>query len=93
VQAPSADGVEATAVSLDGKVHNWAEQADGATFPAEALQTVYRKDEPAFVARTDGPFALAIVGPRGLLLARDPVGKSTLYYGLHQRAACFATEV
>jgi len=93
VQAPFANGGEELAVALDGEVHNWAELARGAASPAEALCIAYQNEGPGFVARIDGPFALAIAGPRGLLLARDLVGKSPLYYGVHRRAICFASEV
>ena len=93
VQAPFANGGEEIAVALDGEVYNWAQLATGAVCPAEALETAYRNDGPAFVAKIDGPFALALAGPRGLLLARDLVGKSPLYYGLYRRTVCFASEV
>jgi len=93
VQAPFADGAEAVSVALDGEVHNWAELAYGAASPREALQSAYQEKGPCFVANIDGPFALAIAVPRGLLLARDLVGKSPLYYGVHRRAVCFASEV
>jgi asparagine synthase (glutamine-hydrolysing) len=93
VQAPFAQGAEAVAVALDGEVHNWADLADGAGSPAEALQKAYLSEGPRFVARMDGPFALAIAGPRGLFLARDLVGKSPLYYGISRHAVCFASEV
>jgi asparagine synthetase B (glutamine-hydrolysing) len=76
VQASFADGGEGIGVALDGEVHNWAELADGAASLAHALQIAYHRDGPGFVAKIDGPFALAIAGPRGLLLARDLVGKS-----------------
>jgi asparagine synthase (glutamine-hydrolysing) len=36
--------------------------------------------EDAF-SRLDGMFAIALAGPRGLILARDPLGIKPLYYG------------
>ena len=93
IQARFAASAATVPVVLDGEVHNWADLADGATCPLEALDAAYRTNGPEFVGKIDGPFALAIAGPNGVFLARDLVGKSPLYYGLYRGSVCFASEV
>lgn len=74
-----ADEDDCTAV-LDGEIHNWADLSPGATSQLEAVLQAYDERGPGFVAEIDGPFALAIAGRDGVLLARDPLGVAPLYY-------------
>lgn len=88
-----ASGIEDQAIVLDGEIHNWATLSAGATCPAEALATAYREKGPQLLAALDGPFAVAIAGKDGIFLARDPLGKSPLYYGRSHDNLCFASEM
>ena len=50
--------------------------------------------DPAVLRRAQGPFALAAATPKGLFLARDPLGIRPLYYGRTENGTlCFASEV
>jgi asparagine synthase (glutamine-hydrolysing) len=93
VQAGSAIGLDAHPVVLDGEIYNWTELASGATCALEALHRAYLTEGPRFVNKLDGPFAIAMEGPRGLFLARDPVGKCPLYLGQAEGRLCFASEI
>jgi asparagine synthase (glutamine-hydrolysing) len=93
VQAGFAIGAGTYPVAMDGEIHNWTELAPGATCALEALHGAYLADGPGFVGKLDGPFAIAIAGPHGLFLARDPVGKCPLYLGRAKGRLCFASEI
>ncbi len=61
-----------------------------------AYAEVYRKKPPTAseLARETLPFALALITPDGLFLARDAMGVRPLYYGYSADGAlCFASEV
>ncbi|MGB9672710.1 MAG: asparagine synthase-related protein [Anaerolineales bacterium] len=61
-----------------------------------AYGQVFRQTPPTpnELAREVLPFALALVTPNGLLLARDALGVRPLYYGYTEdNAFCFASEV
>lgn len=81
-----------SAIVLDGELYNWPKLAEGA-YPLEALENAYRVTGPAFLKLLDGPFALAIAGPDGFFLARDPLGIAPLYVGTHLGRLCFASEI
>jgi len=85
-------GADRLPVVLDGEIYNWTTLWPGATCALEGLQGAYRTKGPEFVLDIDGPFALAIATEGGLFLARDPVGRSPLYYGDREGALCFASE-
>ncbi len=80
-------------VVLDGDIYNWRELAPDARTVHEAVERLYLARGPEFVRELDGPFALAILTPRGPFLARGRVGVAPLYYGLCEGKACFASEV
>jgi asparagine synthase (glutamine-hydrolysing) len=96
-QLPSAvqpgHGNSADGVVLDGSIYNWEEVSPEADSPQQALRMAYDKKGPGFVESLDGPFAIAMTVPEGVLLARDAMGITPLYYGLHDGATCFASEV
>jgi len=85
--------VDASAVALDGEIHNWTELALGAISPREAIESCYQTLGPNAVSKLDGPFALAVADPGGVLLARDVIGKSPLYWGRSGESLCFASEI
>lgn len=94
VQAPYAIAPGAAPpIVLDGEIHNWRELAPGASCVLEALDSAYAAQGPGFVEAIDGPFALAMAVPDGLVLARDRLGKAPLYCGTHKGALCFASEI
>ena len=85
------EGEDEVAAVLDGEVHNWYDVQPGATSPLEALEQAYEEQGPAFVEKLDGHFALAVAGPDGVFLARDPIGVVPLYYSSNG-ATSFASE-
>jgi asparagine synthase (glutamine-hydrolysing) len=90
-QDPFMEGEDDAPVVLDGEVHNWYDLSPGATSPLEAIYQAYEESGPGFVRRLDGHFALALAGPDGLFLARDPLGVVPLYYSENGSLA-FASE-
>lgn len=59
----------------------------------EVLVHLYEEQGEDLLARLDGMFALALAGPRGLLVARDPLGIKPLYYGRRGEATIFGSEL
>lgn len=96
-QLPSAvtpgPGDSADGVVLDGSIYNWKELSPEAASPQQALRMAYDDTGPGFVESLNGPFAIAMTVPEGILLARDVMGITPLYYGCHGGAMCFASEV
>lgn len=69
---------------------DWKTKSD-----TEVLLALYESDrDPAdWIRLLDGMFAFAIIGPKGLLLARDPLGVKPLYIGKVEDKLVFASEM
>ncbi len=59
----------------------------------EVLLHLYEEEGEDMLAKLDGMFAIALAGPQGLLLARDPLGIKPLYYGWHGDQFLAASEL
>lgn len=59
----------------------------------EVLLHLYEEEGEDMLHRLDGMFAIALAGPHGLLLARDPLGIKPLYYGRRGDAFYAASEL
>ncbi len=68
--------------------HRFATRSD-----TEVLVHLYEEEAEDMLGRLDGMFALALAGPKGLLLARDPVGIKPLYYGRRGETFLAASEL
>jgi len=89
------------AVSFNGEIYNHRElrsSIDGHhTFKTrsdtEVLLHLYEEMGEDMLPKLDGMFAFAIAGPRGVLLARDPMGIKPLYYGRCGNVFAAASEI
>lgn len=68
--------------------HLFASRSD-----TEVLLHLYEDEAEDMLDRLDGMFALALAGPGGLLLARDPIGIKPLYVGRQGDALFAASEL
>lgn len=59
----------------------------------EVLLHLYEEEGEDMLDQLDGMFAIALAGPNGLLLARDPMGIKPLYYGRKGSAFLAASEL
>ena len=59
----------------------------------EVMLHLYEDEGEDMLGRLDGMFALAIAGPHGLLVARDPLGIKPLYIGRKPGCTCIASEL
>lgn len=59
----------------------------------EVLLHLFEERGRGMLGKLDGMFALALAGPDGLLLARDPVGIKPLYYGWRGKTFLAASEI
>lgn len=59
----------------------------------EVLLHMYEEEGEDLFRHLDGMFAIALAGPHGLLLARDPMGIKPLYYGWRGKIFMAASEL
>lgn len=59
----------------------------------EVLLHLYEEEAEDMLARLDGMFAFALAGPKGMLIARDPIGIKPLYYGRRGNTFIAASEL
>ncbi|MBN2356101.1 asparagine synthase [candidate division KSB1 bacterium] len=92
-QAAQAFGHEHIDGIFDGEIYNWSDLSPQAIYPLQALVAAYHEKGQNFLKKLDGPFALALCGPGGVLLARDRLGVKPMYYGYCDGVLCFASEI
>ncbi len=89
------------AVAFNGEIYNHRELR-GPIEPrhrfltrsdTEVLVHLFEEEAADMLPRLDGMFALAVAGPGGLLLARDPLGIKPLYYGTRGGAFLASSEL
>jgi asparagine synthase (glutamine-hydrolysing) len=89
------------AVAFNGEVYNHLElrrrlearKAFRSRSDTEVLLHCYEDEGEDMLDGLDGMFAIALAGPSGLLLARDPLGIKPLYYGRKGSAFLAASEL
>ena len=59
----------------------------------EILLHLYEEQGEDMLAKLDGMFAFALAGPKGMLIARDPLGIKPLYYGWKGKTFIAASEI
>lgn len=59
----------------------------------EVLLHLYEEEGADMLLKLDGMFAIALAGPHGLFLARDPLGIKPLYYGRQGETFFAASEL
>ncbi len=77
------------AVAFNGEIYNHLELRERlesrhvfkTRSDTEVLLHLYEEEAEDMLPKLDGMFAFALAGPKGLLLARDPIGIKPLYYG------------
>ncbi len=85
------------ALSFNGEIYNHLDFRQGlenrhrfqTRSDTEVLLHLYEEEYEDMLDKLDGMFAIALAGPRGLLLARDSIGIKPLYYG-HKGTQFFA---
>jgi asparagine synthase (glutamine-hydrolysing) len=97
---PVATPNELMAIVMDGTITNCKHLQDDLNFHtiaegsgAEITMHTYEELGTRVFGRLEGDFALAIVDGERFVLARDRLGIKPLYYGFHNNALCFASEI
>lgn len=89
------------AIAFNGEIYNHlalrqpleSRHAFTSRSDTEVLLHLYEEEGEDMLERLDGMFALALAGPRGLLLARDPLGVKPLYVGRKGGSTFAASEL
>ncbi len=89
------------ALSFNGEIYNhesirsqlWGRHRFRTRTDTEVILHLYEEEANDTFARLDGMFALALAGPDGLLIARDPLGIKPLYYGECEGQFLAASEI
>jgi asparagine synthase (glutamine-hydrolysing) len=89
------------ALSFNGEIYNHLEirarlegrHAFRSRADSEVILHSFEEEGEDALGGLDGMFAIALAGPKGLLLARDPLGIKPLYYGRRGSAFLAASEL
>lgn len=89
------------ALSFNGEIYNYLDFRQNLEYrhkfqtrsDSEVLLHLYEEEQEDMLAKLDGMFAIALAGPHGLLLARDPIGIKPLYYGQKGNTFIAASEL
>jgi asparagine synthase (glutamine-hydrolysing) len=88
------------AIVMDGTISNCKNLQEELNFhtitkgtDAEITLHTYEEHGTRIFGRLEGDFALAIAYGDQFVLARDRLGIKPLYYGFHDHALCFASEI
>ena len=88
-----------TALIFNGEIYNFNELVDSLPNAerildeANLILELYRRHGKACFAKLKGMFAIAILTPQELILARDPIGIKPLVYFLEKGELFFASEI
>ena len=94
-------GIDKTWITFNGEIYNYrdlarehlGDQMLRTHSDTEVILYLYRKFGPPCVELLEGMFAFAILEGNELFIARDPLGIKPLYYGEHDGAFYFASEI
>jgi asparagine synthase (glutamine-hydrolysing) len=89
------------AVAFNGEIYNYLDLRQGlearhvfrSRSDTEVLLHLYEEEGEDMLNRLDGMFAIAIAGPNGLFIARDPLGIKPLYIGRKPGETYIASEL
>ncbi|MFO7534235.1 MAG: asparagine synthase-related protein [Kiritimatiellia bacterium] len=98
---PMANETRDLAIAFNGEIYNHLElrrpleqrHLFASRSDTEVLLHLYEDEGEDMLDRLDGMFALALAGPHGLLLARDPLGIKPLYVGRTGQTVLAASEL
>ena len=94
-------GIDKTWITFNGEIYNYrelarehlGEQTLRTHSDTEVILHLYRKFGTRCVELLDGMFAFAILDGNELFMARNPLGIKPIYYGEHDGALYFASEI
>ena len=82
-----------TLILFNGEIYNYKELSAGDDISeARAIYETYIKYGVDFISHLRGMYAIAIVTPDEVILARDLFGKKPLYYSIENNKLIFASE-
>jgi len=99
VNQPAISSDRKTALIFNGEIYNFNELVDslpnseGILDEASLILELYKTHGKACFAKLKGMFAIAILTPRKLILARDPLGIKPLVYFVENGEIFFASEI